>query len=254
MFRQLNNKDCAVTVLAHALGIPYTHVVNAIPEFRYTRSRRRLLRERKNQIYGRHRSPPRRKGSVDRVITSSHLDYGTIVYDLMYRTSRFPYFSGMGLSAKDYELLLDEHEKGYVGEIYITDVNLLRKVRYALLAVPSLNFKNSDHAIIWKEGRIWDPSPFKRYDWNKLRMVPSMRVLAFTRNPMETVNTIAILKPTLLDNWKPLKEIKISYTGVWGYEASGLPDEREATFAASPIPMAGADAAPAVLSAPRYSV
>lgn len=185
MFRQRNNKDCAVTVLAHVLGIPYTNVVNAFPAFRYTRSRKRTHRDRQDRIPGRARALIPRVERENQSVETCDPDYGRFRYNELYRVRHFPYFCGFGISARESMAILTDTDVLFVRERYVTDLSVLRHVPYAILSVPSLNFKTSGHVVIWRAGRIWDPSPKKRYNWSRLRMAKRIGITALPKDIYE---------------------------------------------------------------------
>jgi hypothetical protein len=189
MYRQRNNKDCAVTAVAQALGIPYTTVINLVPQYRFKRMRPRLHRERLDRIVGRSRRVKTHKPIYGTVNPYE----GEIKYNNRYRVYREPYFSGFGLSPADYMPIIQRYAPLYVRETTGT-VEMLRHVRFALLSVPSLNFPGSGHMVIWRNGQIFDPSPKKRYTYGDLRRANRMTILAIARDVGEQMALRQVLQ------------------------------------------------------------
>lgn len=183
MYRQITNKDCAVTACAQLLSIPYTNVVNAIPDYRFTRARNRTHREQADQIIGRRKKllarRPRTHGDAD-----IDLVVGKLRFNSLYRTLRHPYFCSFGLHDRDYRVLFQMAGVRPV-ERQKCPIDILRRIPLALLALPSLNVRTSSHAVIWYGGRIYDPSPKRRYNFARLRQAEWIDVMAVAHNDQE---------------------------------------------------------------------
>lgn len=177
MYRQLSNKDCAVTVTAHVTGLSYTSIVNRLPDYRFMRSRTRSRRERADRVVG-------RAVLFGRTFKRGDVGYRTAFYNDRYRVEKHPYFCHFGLSDKDYLPIVESCGYKILAKENCT-LDDLRYVRFAVIAVPSINVKSSSHLIVWRDGRIWDPSPYKRYDFSKLRRAKRMRLMALCRDQDE---------------------------------------------------------------------
>src|ERR1044071_9161935 len=105
MHRQLSDKDCAITAIAHATGLSYTKVVNSFTDFRYLRSRRRTIREKADQIVGRRK---KLGTGLEQTIRRSDRLYNRHRYNHDYRAWHFPYFCGYGISDKEYKDFFDD--------------------------------------------------------------------------------------------------------------------------------------------------
>lgn len=185
MYRQRTNKDCGITVVAHATGLPYTSIINQIPAFRFLRARRRIGRERADKIVGRRQNFRTRSQPFDaRKIEQDDREYRLAFYNQIYRVNRFPYFCHFGLSDSDYKPILEACGFRTVRKIGCT-IDDLRNIKFALLSVPSINVKTSAHLLIWRDGRIWDPSPLKRYNFARLRCAKGITCMPLCRDQAE---------------------------------------------------------------------
>jgi hypothetical protein len=88
-------------------------------------------------------------------------------------------------------------------------IRLLQRVPLAILSLPSINYKGSGHAIIWRAGRMWDPSPKKRYNFGRLCRAPYVNVVALCRTRDEQ----ALLKAMLYSDIEAVggREIVLTY-------------------------------------------
>jgi hypothetical protein len=180
--RQLSDKDCAITAIAHATGLSYTHVVNSFPGFRFLRARRRLRREKDDQIIGRRKRMRSIQGFDERV--DDDRNFGRYYYNQVYRVEHFPYFCHFGLADIYYRKFLKDQDYLCLQKLDCP-LSMLRHVPLALLSLPSINVKVSGHMVIWRAGRIWDPSPRKRYDYARLRSTDRITCLALTKDEDE---------------------------------------------------------------------
>jgi hypothetical protein len=194
MYRQRNDKDCAITVIAHVTGLPYTSVINAVPTFRYSRSRPRSTADLRDRVVGRQMRIRPRLPTHYVVPRDPH--YGRMLYNFRYRSCHPPYWSGGGVHEDDYTKILGDNGFLYVRKTKVT-VEALRHIPLGLLSVPSLNVQSSGHMVLWQNGRIYDPSPNRRYDFHRLRATKMISVLAVSRNTSDFNQTRRVLRVNL---------------------------------------------------------